>query len=65
MIVAQLSKRYQKKKIYTNVGDILISVNPFQNLDIYDDEVSVHYVIDFSSSQHCDAALSTVHPISP
>lgn len=41
MIVAQLCKRYQKKMIYTNVGDILVSINPFQNLDIYDEEVSV------------------------
>ena len=39
-IVAQLGKRYQKRKIYTNVGDILISVNPFQKLDIYSDQVS-------------------------
>ena len=39
IIVAQLSKRYLKQKIYTNVGDILISVNPFQSLDIYNNQV--------------------------
>lgn len=45
VIVAQLCKRYQKKKIYTNVGDILVSVNPFQNLDIYSEQVSIYIYI--------------------
>ena len=31
--------RYKNKHIYTYVGDILVSVNPFQKLDIYNDEV--------------------------
>lgn len=36
-------KRYKKGLIYTNVGDILVSVNPFQQLDIYTDKVySIH-----------------------
>lgn len=34
-IVEQLKQRYVSKQIYTNIGDILIAVNPFENLGIY------------------------------
>jgi myosin III len=34
-IVEQLRKRYELNQIYTNIGDILISVNPFENLGLY------------------------------
>ncbi|EPY77950.1 hypothetical protein CB1_001154003 [Camelus ferus] len=34
-IIHQLQKRYVDLLIYTYVGDILIAVNPFQNLSIY------------------------------
>jgi myosin heavy subunit len=41
VIVGQLMKRYNKGLIYTYVGDILISINPFQQLpDLY--HVMVH-----------------------
>ena len=39
MLVSQLWKRYQKRLIYTYVGDILVSINPFQKLDIYNEKV--------------------------
>ena len=39
VMVSQLWKRYQKRLIYTYVGDILVSINPFQQLDIYNDKV--------------------------
>ena len=39
MIVSQLWKRYRKELIYTYVGDILVSINPFQPLDIYNEKV--------------------------
>ena len=39
VIVSQLCKRYQKRLVYTYVGDILISINPFQKLDIYSEKV--------------------------
>ena len=32
-IVVELGKRYQQNIIYTNVGDILIALNPFKELD--------------------------------
>ena len=41
VLVSQLWKRYQKRLIYTYVGNILISINPFQKLDIYNDKVSM------------------------
>ena len=41
VIAAQLKKRYLKGAIYTYVGDILISVNPFHELpDLYSEEVT-------------------------
>ena len=40
VLVSQLWKRYQRGLIYTYVGDILISINPFQKLDIYNEKVS-------------------------
>ena len=42
MIVGQLMKRYCKDLIYTYVGDVLVSINPFQNLpDIYNPKVGL------------------------
>lgn len=34
-IVEQLLKRYESNQIYTNIGDILVAVNPFENLGLY------------------------------
>lgn len=34
-IVEQLKQRYESNQIYTNIGDILIAVNPFENLGLY------------------------------
>lgn len=34
-IVEQLKNRYDSNQIYTNIGDILIAVNPFENLGLY------------------------------
>lgn len=35
LILHNLRQRFLKKEIYTNVGNILISVNPYEKLDIY------------------------------
>ncbi|XP_001920287.5 myosin-IIIb isoform X5 [Danio rerio] len=42
-IIAHLQKRYQDLQIYTYVGDILIALNPFQNLSIYSPQFSKLY----------------------
>lgn len=34
-IVDQLKKRYDSKQIYTYIGDILVAVNPFEDLKVY------------------------------
>ncbi|TKS67229.1 Myosin-IIIb [Collichthys lucidus] len=34
-IISHLQKRYDELQVYTYVGDILIALNPFQNLSIY------------------------------
>ncbi|KAG5519156.1 hypothetical protein PMAC_002244 [Pneumocystis sp. 'macacae'] len=38
-----LKKRFQNKEIYTYIGNVLISVNPFQDLGIYTNEVLQSY----------------------
>ncbi|XP_075275672.1 myosin-IIIa isoform X2 [Opisthocomus hoazin] len=43
-VTEQLQKGYAKDQIYTYVGDILIAVNPFQNLDIYSSQHSKLYI---------------------
>ncbi|XP_044889100.1 myosin-IIIb [Mauremys mutica] len=42
-IIHQLQKRYGDLQIYTYVGDILIALNPFQNLSIYSPQFSKLY----------------------
>ncbi|XP_006866753.1 PREDICTED: myosin-IIIb [Chrysochloris asiatica] len=42
-IIHQLQKRYMDLLIYTYVGDILIALNPFQNLSIYSPQFSRLY----------------------
>ncbi|XP_023574934.1 myosin-IIIb isoform X1 [Octodon degus] len=42
-ILHQLQKRYADLLIYTYVGDILIALNPFQNLSIYSPQFSRLY----------------------
>ncbi|XP_072608000.1 myosin-IIIb isoform X3 [Vulpes vulpes] len=42
-IIRQLQKRYVDLLIYTYVGDILIALNPFQNLSIYSPQFSRLY----------------------
>lgn len=34
-VVELIRRRYSQNKIYTAVGDILLSVNPFKSLPIY------------------------------
>jgi myosin-1 len=43
-ISANLEQRYYKNIIYTYIGDVLISVNPFQQLQIYADDILWAYV---------------------
>ncbi|XP_073710943.1 myosin-IIIb isoform X2 [Misgurnus anguillicaudatus] len=42
-IITHLQKRYEELQIYTYVGDILIALNPFQNLSIYSPQFSKLY----------------------
>eukprot|EP00038_Savillea_parva_P020859 m.32698 g.32698 ORF g.32698 m.32698 type:complete len:1058 (-) comp4913_c0_seq1:120-3293(-) len=43
-ILAQLQQRYRDNQIYTYVGDILIAVNPYTVLPIYQPEVQAKYL---------------------
>ncbi|XP_056282748.1 myosin-IIIb isoform X4 [Pseudoliparis swirei] len=43
MIISRLQKRYDELQVYTYVGDILIALNPFQNLSIYSPQFSKLY----------------------
>ncbi|CAG09940.1 unnamed protein product, partial [Tetraodon nigroviridis] len=42
-IIRHLQRRYDELQIYTYVGDILIALNPFQNLSIYSPQFSKLY----------------------
>ena len=42
-IVTQLFNRFMQGQIYTYIGDILLAVNPFTNLGIYNEEWSKKY----------------------
>ncbi|TKS87457.1 Myosin-IIIa [Collichthys lucidus] len=43
-VTDQLQIRYGKDQIYTNVGDILIAVNPFHKMEIYTPEHTKMYI---------------------
>lgn len=43
-LVSHLKGRFDKKEIYTYVGDILLAVNPFEKLDIYTPEAQAKYL---------------------
>lgn len=38
-IVEQLQNRYNQNQIYTYIGDILVAVNPFTDIGIYNSKV--------------------------
>ncbi|XP_062597440.1 myosin-IIIb-like, partial [Saccostrea cucullata] len=48
-ILKEIQKRFTAGQIYTHIGDILIAVNPFQDLQIYSKEVSQKY--------HCKSSV--------
>ncbi|XP_031560735.1 myosin-IIIb-like [Actinia tenebrosa] len=66
IILQELRQRYSQDKIYTYVGDILIAVNPFKTLDIYNKKVSNKYkeIVKSSEPPHiyavADAAYQAV-----
>ena len=43
LILHNLNKRFAKGEIYTNIGNILISINPYQRLPLYTDDVVRKY----------------------
>eukprot|EP00055_Hartaetosiga_balthica_P005827 m.17655 g.17655 ORF g.17655 m.17655 type:complete len:983 (-) comp4818_c1_seq1:285-3233(-) len=43
ILLEELHCRYDKKKIYTYVGDILVAVNPFEQLPIYTKQHQLKY----------------------
>ena len=44
IIVHYLQERYMRADIYTYVGDVLISLNPFETLEIYNKRFQDHYI---------------------
>ena len=38
-----VQQRYFKKSIYTSIGPILLAINPFERLPIYDDDILLSY----------------------
>ncbi|KAK3584648.1 hypothetical protein CHS0354_003935 [Potamilus streckersoni] len=44
IILEELHIRYSQDIIYTYIGDILVSINPYKTLNIYGDEIGSRYV---------------------
>jgi len=42
-IVDNLKLRFEKGKSYTYIGEVLVSVNPYRSIPIYDDQYVQHY----------------------
>ena len=42
-LLESIKKRYEEGVVYTDVGDILVSINPFRELPIYSQECSSVY----------------------
>uniref|UniRef100_A0A8D0G5S9 Myosin motor domain-containing protein n=1 Tax=Sphenodon punctatus TaxID=8508 RepID=A0A8D0G5S9_SPHPU len=42
-LLQRLNHRFLQQQIYTYIGDILIAMNPFQSLPLYDKQVSAKY----------------------
>eukprot|EP00052_Salpingoeca_macrocollata_P017135 m.138842 g.138842 ORF g.138842 m.138842 type:complete len:1065 (-) comp20285_c0_seq3:49-3243(-) len=51
-ILQSLEKRFQQQRIYTYVGDILLAVNPYQQLDLYDAEAQRKYTGQIQKREH-------------
>lgn len=41
-----LWSRYEQREIYTWVGSVLVSVNPYQNIGVFDDDLAEQYASD-------------------
>ena len=41
--LANLKLRYEKNKIYTYIGEVVVSVNPYKQLDIYGNDYIKQY----------------------
>ena len=67
-ILEVINIRYNNSEIYTKTGEVLLAVNPFKNLDIYDiDKYLENYTIDtphvYYNSQMCmDRLISKNKP---
>ncbi|XP_067931829.1 unconventional myosin-Ia-like isoform X2 [Watersipora subatra] len=63
IILEELKARYKKNHIYTYVGDILISINPFKELPIYRKQISHRYRSgkDLKDSPHIYAIAGHVY----
>ncbi|CRL04515.1 CLUMA_CG017591, isoform A [Clunio marinus] len=62
-IVKQLRKRFESDQIYTNIGDILIAVNPFESLGLYTQKYQRNYCgkSRADNSPHIFAVADTCH----
>ncbi|XP_075385245.1 myosin-IIIb [Tenrec ecaudatus] len=62
-LIHQLQRRYMDSMIYTYVGDILIALNPFQNLSIYSPQFSrlYHGVKRVSNPPHIFASADAAY----
>ena len=61
-VLKNLKIRYEQDLIYTSISKILIAVNPYQKLDLYDDDTLLKY------RSHAEATYRNkidAHPLPP
>lgn len=51
-LLERLKEKYKEKNIYYFVGDLLLSLNPFENLDLYNDNMVKSYRKEQISDPH-------------
>ena len=59
-ILEAIHKRYNNDDIYTNCGNILLSVNPFKYTRLYSDESKSKYVSAFDSVSETDSHIYNI-----
>jgi len=59
-ILEAIHKRYNNDDIYTNCGNILLSVNPFKYTRLYSDESKLKYVSTFDSIGEPDSHIYNI-----
>jgi len=60
-MVTCLHSRYEDLRIYTYIGNVLVAVNPFQTVDIYNEQVASAFIgVNVNNEQWLKVVLSAL-----